>query len=229
MKTVLLVEDDNHLADGLTISLKSEGYQVAHLANGFDVINELERGMFDMVLLDIMLPGMDGLTICKNIRAKGHTLPILFITARDQSDQKIEGLLAGGDDYITKPFETDELLARMQGIFRRQAWLSAKDSGEDTFEFNGRKINFSSFEAEGPGGKFKLSRKECMIVKYMVERRGEVIKRDDLLDAVWGYDSYPSSRTVDNFIVRLRKIFEDNPREPVFFETIRGVGYRFAK
>ena len=133
------------------------------------------------------------------------------------------------DDYITKPFETDELLARMQGIFRRQAWLSAKDSGEDTFEFNGRKINFSSFEAEGPGGKFKLSRKECMIVKYMVERRGEVIKRDDLLDAVWGYDSYPSSRTVDNFIVRLRKIFEDNPREPVFFETIRGVGYRFAK
>ncbi len=229
MKTLLLVEDDNHLADGLSISLKSEGYQVVHVDNGLRVIEELERGMFDMILMDIMLPGVDGLTVCKRIRNKGFRLPILFITARDQADQITEGLLAGGDDYITKPFDTGELLARIQGIFRRQAWLSAKDISGETYEFNGRKINFATFEAEGPGGKFTLSRKECMIVKYMVERKGEVISRDDLLDAIWGYESYPSSRTVDNFIVRLRKIFEDDPQKPSLFETIRGVGYRFSE
>jgi len=228
MKTLLLVEDDNHLADGLTISLKSEGYQVVHVGNGLRVIEELERGMFDMILMDIMLPGIDGLTLCRKIRAEGNRLPILFMTARDQSDQITEGLLAGGDDYITKPFDTGVLLARIQGIFRRLSWLMAKDISDDAYRFIGRKINFATFEAEGPGGKFTLSRKECMIVKYMVERKGEVISRDDLLDAVWGYEVYPSSRTVDNFIVRLRKIFEDNPQKPKIFETIRGVGYRFS-
>lgn len=228
MKTLLVVEDDIHLADGLMTSLESEGYRVVHLADGADVLKELERGLFDMTLMDIMLPGMDGLTICKKIRAAGYTLPILFITARDQADQKIEGLLAGGDDYITKPFDTGELLARIQGIFRRQAWLSSGDVAGDTYEFSGRKINFSTFEAAGPEGAVKLGRKECMIMKYLVERRGEVVSRDDLLDAIWGYNVYPTNRTIDNFIVRLRKIFEDDPRNPVFFETIRGVGYRFT-
>jgi two-component system alkaline phosphatase synthesis response regulator PhoP len=228
LKTLLLVEDDNHLADGLSISLKSEGYQVVHVDNGLQVIEELGRGLFDMILLDIMLPGIDGLTVCKRIRNQGYRLPILFITARDQADEIIEGLLAGGDDYITKPFDTGELMARIQGIFRRQAWLSARDVSGESYEFKGRKINFATFEAEGPRGKFTLSRKECMIVKYMVERKGEVISRDDLLDAIWGYETYPSSRTVDNFIVRLRKIFEDNPQKPSLFETIRGVGYRFS-
>jgi two-component system alkaline phosphatase synthesis response regulator PhoP len=155
-------------------------------------------------------------------------VPVLFITARDQTDQKVEGLLAGGDDYITKPFDVDELMARIQGIFRRQAWLASGDKVLDSFEFNGRYINFKTFEAKGPGGEFVLTRKECMVMKYLIERTGEVVSRDQLLDAVWGYHTYPTNRTIDNFILKLRKIFEDDPKNNVYIETIRGVGYRFA-
>jgi len=229
MRTILLVEDDRHLADGLTLNLESEMYQVVHVADGTQAMAAFEKGMFDLVLLDIMLPGMDGLTICKKIRAEGHTLPVLFITARDQTDQKIEGLLAGGDDYITKPFNVTELLARIAGIFRRQAWLAAEDSMSGSYEFDGRTVDFKTFIAEGPGGKVPLTRKECMVVKYLVERAGEVVSRDQLLDAVWGYHAYPTNRTVDNFILKLRKIFEDDPKSPKYFETIRAVGYRFNK
>jgi DNA-binding response OmpR family regulator len=228
MKTILLVEDDSNLADGLVINLEAEGYQVVHVDHGNQVIPEFQRGNFDLVLMDIMLPGTDGLTLCKNIRTLGSTIPVLFITARDQTDQKVEGLLAGGDDYITKPFEVSELLARIQGIFRRQAWLAPGENMEDKFEFDKRYIDFRTYEAEGPGGKFVLTRKECMVMKYLVERTGMVVSRDQLLDAVWGYHTYPTNRTVDNFILKLRKIYEDDPKEPVYIETIRGVGYRFS-
>lgn len=229
MKTILLVEDDPNLADGLLMNLESEGYQVVHVDHGNQVMPEFERGNFDLVLMDIMLPGTDGLTLCKNIRSTGSTIPVLFITARDQTDQKVEGLLAGGDDYITKPFVVSELMARIQGIFRRQAWLSAGENLTDRFEFDKCMIDFKTFEAEGPGGKFELTRKECMVMKYLVERAGAVVSRDDLLDAVWGYHSYPTNRTIDNFILKLRKIFEIDPKEPKHIETIRGVGYRFTK
>lgn len=229
MKTILLVEDDANLADGLILNLEAEGYQVVHLDTGSQVVEEYQRGNFDLILLDIMLPVVDGLTLCKQIRASGSIVPILFITARDQSDEKIEGLLAGGDDYITKPFAVGELLARIQGIFRRQAWLSKRSSKVDEiFRFDNRQINLKSFEAKGPGGTVILSRKECMVLKYLIERVDEVVSRDQLLDAVWGYHIYPTTRTIDNFILRLRKIFEDDPRNPVYIQTIRGVGYRFS-
>jgi len=228
MKTILLVEDDPHLADGLMINLEAEGYQVVHVDNGSQVIAEFHRGNFDLVLMDIMLPGVDGLTLCKEIRASGSVIPVLFITARDQTDQKVEGLLAGGDDYITKPFEISELMARIQGIFRRQAWLATGDNILESYEFEGRYINFKTFEAKGPGGEFVLTRKECMVMKYLIERIGEVVSRDQLLDAVWGYHTYPTNRTIDNFILKLRKIFENDPKNAQFIETIRGVGYRFT-
>lgn len=229
MKTILLVEDDQHLADGLIMNLEAEGYQVVHVGDGNLAFDAFERGIFDLVLLDIMLPGVDGLTICKKIRAAGSTVPVLFVTARDQSDQKVEGLLAGGDDYITKPFNVQELLARIQGIFRRQAWLAAEEAVSDEYEFDGRRINFKTFVAEGPGGEHQLTRKECMVIKYLIERANEVVSRDQLLDAVWGYHIYPTNRTVDNFILKLRKIFEDDPKEPKYIETIRAVGYRFNR
>jgi len=227
MRTVLLVEDDINLADGLTMNLEAEGYQVVTVSDGGQVLDVFRDGMFDLILMDIMLPGVDGLTLCKRIRQEGHTLPILFITAKDSTDEKIEGLLAGGDDYITKPFEVSELLARVQGIFRRQAWLGSETGGTERYEFDGRWIDYQTFEAEGPGGKFALSRKECMVARYLIEREGQVVSRDQLLDAVWGYHIYPTTRTVDNFILKLRKIFENDPKSPVFFKTIRGVGYSF--
>lgn len=228
MKTILLVEDDLHLADGLSMNLEAEGYQVVHVTEGTQVLEEFNRGMFDLILLDIMLPGKDGLTICREIRDEGHTVPILFLTARDEKEMKVEGLLIGGDDYITKPFDVAELLARIQGVFRRQAWLVTEGTTTGRFEFGGHWVNFRTFEAEGPRGKFKLTRKECMVLKYLIDREGEVISRDQLLDAVWGYHIYPTNRTIDNFILKIRKIFEEDPAHPKHFETIRGIGYRFA-
>jgi two-component system alkaline phosphatase synthesis response regulator PhoP len=227
MKSILLVEDDQNLAHGLLISLEAEGYQVVHVDHGGQAFEIFINGTFDLVLLDIMLPGMDGLTLCKKLRAAGYRQPILFITARDQTEDKIEGLVAGGDDYITKPFEVAELMARIQGIFRRQAWLAAPEKGEDSYQWDGRSIDFKTFEADGPDGKVQLTHKECMVVKYLVERKGQVVSRDQLLDAVWGYHIYPTNRTIDNFILKLRKTFEDDPAKPVYFETVRGVGYRF--
>lgn len=228
MKTILLVEDDPNLADGLLMNLEAEGYQTVHVDHGNAALPEFDKGNFDLILLDIMLPGTDGLTICRNIRLTGSTVPILFITARDQTEEKIEGLVAGGDDYITKPFEVTELMARIQGIFRRQSWLASSTEVDDVYEFDGRKVDFKTFEASGPGGDFELTRKECMVLKYLIERAGEVVSRDQLLDAVWGYHIYPTTRTIDNFILKLRKIFEDDPKNPRYIETIRGVGYRFS-
>ncbi|MBD3257660.1 response regulator [candidate division GN15 bacterium] len=230
MKTILLVEDDKNLADGLLMNFEAEGYQAVHVDNGSDAVPVFNKGNFDLVLLDIMLPGTDGLTICRQLRSEGTTVPILFLTARDQSDEKIEGLVAGGDDYITKPFDLRELLARIQGIFRRQAWLAESDQQvSDEYQFDGRWINFKTYTAAGPGGEARLTRKECMVAKYLIERAGQVVSRDQLLDAVWGYHIYPTTRTIDNFILKLRKIFEDDPAGPVYFHTIRGVGYRFTK
>jgi len=228
MKTILLVEDDLNLADGLTLNLEAEGYQVVHLTDGSQVADVYADGNIDLLLLDIMLPGKDGLAVCRDLRAKGETVPILFLTAKDQTDDKIEGLVAGGDDYITKPFDLQELLIRIQGIFRRQAWLAGTgEEVSDEFSFDGRHINFKTFVAKGPGGEFNLTRRECMVAKYLCERPGQVVSRDQLLDAVWGYHTYPTNRTIDNFVLKLRKIFEDDQRNPVYFETIRGVGYRF--
>lgn len=229
MKRILLVEDDTNLADGLVIALEGEGYEVVHVADGKSALEEAPKGNYNLVLLDVMLPGLDGISICRQLRNDGFTLPILFISARDQSDERIEGLVAGGDDYITKPFEMQELKARIQGIFRRQAWLAKGDEKGDEFAFDGRKINFKTYTASGPGGEVELTRRECMVMKYLVEREGEVVSRDQLLDAVWGYHSYPTNRTIDNFILKLRKIFEENPKDPNYIETIRGVGYRFSR
>lgn len=228
-KTILLVEDDANLADGLIMTLEAEGYTLVHVDTGTAVFAEYERGSFDLILMDIMLPGIDGITLTKRLRDSGSTIPILFISAKDQADDRIEGLIAGGDDYITKPFEVVELKARIQGVFRRQAWLARGDDLGDAYTFDGRSINFKTYMAKGPGGETELSRKECMVMKYIIERIGEVVSRDQLLDGVWGYHTYPTNRTIDNFILKLRKLFEDDPKNPVYIETIRGVGYRFRK
>jgi two-component system alkaline phosphatase synthesis response regulator PhoP len=228
MKTILLVEDDRNLADGLLMNLQAEGYGTAHVDHGGKAVEAFEKGNFDLVLLDIMLPGMDGLTICRELRKRGYTTPILFLTARDQAEDKVEGLVAGGDDYIAKPFDLKELLARIQGIFRRQAWLAGgEQAASEEFRFDGRWINFRTYRASGPHGEAELTRRECMVAKYLMERVGQVVSRDQLLDAVWGYHIFPTSRTIDNFVLKLRKIFEVDPTVPVYFETIRGVGYRF--
>lgn len=225
---ILLVEDDQNLADGIVMMLEAAGFAVFHISDGDEVQEQIRGQDFGIILLDIMLPGTDGLTLCRALRAEGNTTPILFVTARGEVEERIEGLLSGGDDYITKPFDTRELVARIKGMLRREAWQNGSSADPYVYEFDGRVVNFSNYEVQGPNGAATLTRKECLVLKYLIERAGEVVRRDQILDAVWGYKEYPSTRTVDNFVLRFRKLFEDQPDNPAYFESIYGVGYRFT-
>ncbi len=228
-KKILLVEDDPYVAEALLLNLKADGYEVVNISRGTEVIEEFSNGNYDLVLMDIMLPGKDGITLCEEIRASGSTTPVLFISARSETEEKIEAILSGGDDFISKPFDMNELKARMHGIFRRMSWLSHDTNKLDELKFGNCYINFQAYFAEGPGGEHKLTQKECLVIKYLVEREGQVVSRDQLLDAVWGYNLFPTNRTIDNFILKLRKIFERDPKKPIHIETIRGIGYRFKQ
>lgn len=228
MKRILIVEDEENIADGLAMNLEAEGYEVGAAADGFAALDAYHKGLFDLIILDIMIPGKDGLTVCKQIRQEGGRLPILFLSARDRQTDRVEGFLSGGDDYLTKPFDLQELLLRVAAIFRRQVWYGTVERDESLYRFDVNWVDFKTYHASGPGGEVELSQKECMTMKYLVEHHDEVVSRDMILDAVWGYHVYPSSRTIDNFILRLRKIFEPDPANPRFIHTLRGAGYRFT-
>lgn len=227
-KKILVVEDEEHIADGLSLALEGAGYAVVIAPDGNSALDLWRSGQFDLILLDIMLPGKDGLEVCRTIRKEAGTVPVLFLTARNREDDRVAGLLAGGDDYLSKPFNLQELLLRVAAMFRRQVWYSTNNLKSDQYSFADYKVDFKSFEATGTQGPTELSQKECMILKFLAEHANEVVTRDMILDAVWGYNIYPSSRTVDNFIVRLRKIFEPDPSHPKFIHTMRGVGYKFT-
>jgi two-component system alkaline phosphatase synthesis response regulator PhoP len=176
-----------------------------------------------------MLPLRDGFAVCKDIRDAGGTLPILFLTAKNSPEDRIRGLEVGGDDYLGKPFHLRELLMRVQAMLRRQEWYGKAPSAGPSFRLAGTTVDFRTYEVKDADGRTEiLPQKEVMILKLLVERAGEVVSRDDILNQVWGYDVYPSSRTVDNFIVRLRRRFEPDAAEPRYFHTIRGVGYKFT-
>jgi len=225
---ILLVEDEKHIAEGIILNLESEGYELIWASDGFSAMEYYRNGHFDLIILDIMLPGIDGLEVCRRIRAGLGTEPILFLTARDSLDDKKSGLSIGGDDYITKPFDLEELILRIKAIFRRQAWLGSEGPSGDSYKFAAGSINFKAFEVEGHQGKTRLSNKECLLLKLFSEHPGEVLSRNTILDGVWGYNAYPSSRTVDNFILKFRKIFEPDPANPIYFHTEFGTGYRFT-
>lgn len=227
-KRILIVEDEEHIADGLRLNLEAEGYETVIAIDGPTGLSYWRDGNFDLILLDVMLPGRDGLEVSRIIRNEAGRIPILFLTARDSKDDRVAGLLAGGDDYLTKPFNLKELLLRVAAIFRRQTWYSSTELAEDRYQFGDYWVDFSSYTALGATGEAKLSQKECMIMKCLAEHADDVVNRDMILDAVWGYDVYPSNRTVDNFIVKLRKIFEPDPSAPKYIHTIRGVGYKFT-
>ncbi|MCK5125843.1 MAG: response regulator transcription factor [candidate division Zixibacteria bacterium] len=227
-KNILIVEDEEHIAEGLKINLEADGYTTDIAGDGLEALEKWRSGSFDLILLDIMLPEMDGLEVCKNIRDESGRIPILFLTARDAEDDRVAGLLAGGDDYITKPFSLKELMLRISAIFRRQSWYDENRLQVDRFEFDNYWVDFKTFTASGQNGPVELSQKECMIIKLLAEHSDEVVTRDMILDAVWGYDVYPSNRTVDNFIVRLRKIFEPDSSKPKYLHTVWGAGYKFT-
>ena len=227
-KRILVVEDDEHLAEGLRLNLELEGYEPV-LAESAEVAWTLwRRGGADLILLDVMLPGMDGFEFCRRVRREGDKVPILFLTARDQTDDRIRGLETGGDDYITKPFQLRELLARIKGIFRREDWWRSAETpreltiGDSVVDLEGR-------EARTPRGTFPLKEKEAQILRLLAEKDGEAVDRRTILDRVWGFEAYPTTRTVDNFILNLRKILEPDPSHPQHLLTVHGVGYRLVR
>lgn len=224
---ILLVEDEESIRDVVRMNLEIEGYEVVTSGNGRLALDLIAQQHFDLLLLDVMLPEMDGFTIAEQVRLTNLEVPILMLTAKDQPQDRITGLKKGADDYLTKPFNLEELLLRVSNLLRR----SQRVRGEamELFEFGGNVINFENFEATTfRGESITLTKKEAMLLKLLVERKNEVVSRHQILQAVWGYDVFPSTRTIDNFILAFRKYFEKDPKDPHFFHSMRGVGYKFV-
>jgi two-component system alkaline phosphatase synthesis response regulator PhoP len=227
---VLVVEDDANLAAGVMENLRVEGYEVSLAGDGEQALSWLAAHNCALVILDVMLPGADGLTVCRTLRERGNTTPVLFLTARGDPADRVRGLEAGGDDYLAKPFHLQEFLLRVRAILRRWDWYRSASATADTavLRFGGNEVDFRVFRARAWTGEAQeLTEKEAMILKVLAEHAGQIVSREDLLERVWGYDVFPSTRTVDNFILRLRKRFEKDPANPRHFLTVWGVGYRF--
>lgn len=225
---LLLVEDEVHLAEVIADNLEVEGYAVEVVGDGERALERVRAAEPALVLLDVMLPGIDGFTVCERLRAEGKQVPILFLTARNQSDDRVHGLEVGGDDYLGKPFDLRELILRVRAILKRAQWFGAPSSAGERLVLGGAVVDFKRFTVTLAGRETRLSSKETMILRYLSERAGEVVARAEILDKVWGYDAFPSERTIDNFIVRLRRMLEPDPAQPRYLHTIRGVGYRLT-
>jgi len=223
---VLIIEDEPNMVLGLKDSCEYEGYEVAVARDGKEGVEKAVTEKPDIILLDVMLPVMSGLDVCRTLRARGIETPILMLTARSQEIDKVVGLEVGADDYVTKPFSIKELLARIRAHLRR----AAKQVVEiESFTFGDVELNFKKFTAQKGGQVLDLSAREFEILRYLVRRRGEIVTRDQLLDEVWGYESSPITRTVDNHIARLRQKIEQDPSSPQHIMTVHRLGYRFVE
>jgi two-component system, OmpR family, alkaline phosphatase synthesis response regulator PhoP len=224
-KRILLVEDEPGLVLTLTDRLSSEGYQVELARDGDLGFERASNEVFDVILLDVMLPRKNGFDICRDLRQHGVNSPILMLTARGQVVDRVVGLKLGADDYLTKPFEMIELLARIEALLRRAPARQSPQS--DTYRFGPVKVNFRRAEVERDGKMIELSAKEFQLLRYFIEHREATLSRDELLDEVWGYDATPTTRTVDVHVAWLRQKLEPNPRHPQFILTVHGMGYKF--
>ena len=224
MAKVLIIEDEPNMVLGLKDSCEYEGYEVCVARDGKEGLEKASTEKPDIILLDVMLPVMSGIDVCRTLRARGIETPILMLTARSQEIDKVVGLEVGADDYVTKPFSIRELLARIRAHLRR----AAKQVVEiDTFTFADVELNFKKYAARKGGQVLDLSAREFAILQYLIRRRGEIVTRDQLLDEVWGYDSNPVTRTVDNHIAKLRQKIESVASDPQYIITVHRVGYKF--
>ncbi|MCW3072183.1 MAG: DNA-binding response regulator [Bacteroidetes bacterium] len=229
-KRILLVEDEENLLKIIRLNLELEGYAVTAAVTGIEALKEFRKGNFELVLLDVMLPEMSGFDVCEEIRKENKDVPVLFLTAKGSGEDRIQGLKLGADDYLTKPFNLEELLLRVQILLKRSSNSRVTTSSPDVFKFGANEINFITYEIRDVNGETtQISKKEIALLKLLTERKNEVISREEILDKVWGTDVYPSSRTIDNYILAFRKYFEKNQREPEHFHSIRGVGYKFTE
>jgi DNA-binding response OmpR family regulator len=221
---ILVVDDEPHMRSGLRDNLEFERYEVTCADNGANGLSLMLSEPFDLVLLDVMMPEMSGLDVCKKARAAGIETPIIFLTAKGEEIDKVVGLELGSDDYITKPFSVRELLARIKAVLRRKS--PVKDKTEGGVRVGKLGVNFATYTANDASGEVKMSHKEFDILKYLLENKNKVISRHDLLENVWGYEETPTTRTVDNFIVKLRHKVEEDPNAPRIILTVHGTGYK---
>ena len=226
-KKIIVVEDEAHLAKGLQFNLEREGYSVTLAENGQLAMDLLGEEDFDLMILDIMLPKLSGLEVARRIRSTDMRFPILMLSAKSTDEDRELGLAAGADDYLTKPFHLPELLLRVKGILRRWEWYKEPVHDEEVFQFGDMWINFASGKAKGCSGEFYLTAKEALLIKLLVKNKGSIVTREELLEKVWGYDPQTETRTVDNFVARLRKYFEKKPQSPKHIITHREKGYEF--
>jgi DNA-binding response OmpR family regulator len=225
MRKVLVVEDDQAMAIALRDGFEYEGYAVTVARDGDSGLRLASEKGVDLVILDVMLPKMSGLDVCKQLRSIGNGTPIIMLTARGQEIDKVLGLKCGADDYVTKPFSFLELMARVEAVLRR---ASKKDEQLDLYQFSDVTLNFKNFEATKGGKPLDLSSREFKLLKYFIEHRGEAVSRDQLLDSVWSYHGFPLTRTVDMHIAKLRQKIEDSPADPRYIITVHRVGYKFT-
>lgn len=234
MTRLLIVEDEKHLATGLKFNLEAEGYAVDVEETGEAARDRLVSGSnrFDLLLLDVMLPGIDGFEVVQALRDAGNFMPVMMLTARGHTDDVLRGFELGADDYLTKPFDLSILVARIQGLLRRKAWLETK--GDEThlvgeeYRFGACRVDFGRQVLERDGTKQPLTVMEATLLRYLIEHEGQSVSRRVLLEEVWGVRKDTDTRTVDNFIARLRRVIEDHPSHPQHLQTVRGVGYRFV-
>ena len=228
---ILIVEDEHHIADGLRFNLEAEGFEAEIAASGEAALETLRGNRFDAVVLDIMLPGIDGFAVARSMRSASDYTPILMLTARGRPEDVLKGFEAGTDDYLPKPFDLDIFVARLKGLLRRQQWtnsLTTTSTPADTYVVNGKTIDFENLELNSEDGVVHLTLMEMKLLRYLIENDGRTVSRKTILEDVWNLQEDTDTRAIDNFIVRLRKLLEDEPNNPKIVRTVRGVGYRFT-
>ena len=227
-KRILLVEDEEHLHEAIKMNLEMENYIVNSVYNGKNAVSKFKEGRYDLVILDVMLPGINGFDICESIRLEDKQTPILFLTSKNTSQDRVNGLKAGGDDYLGKPFNLEELLLRSENLIKRSLSSSNEDLS-DKFVLGDCTINFKSYEVISSSGEIsRLTQRQLMLLRLLIEKQNQVVSRQEILEKIWGYDVYPSTRTIDNVILSFRKIFEKESSPHIYFKSVRGVGYKLT-
>lgn len=224
---ILVVEDEETLAVGLEFNLSEEGYEVMVARDGKEALKLFDKHRFDLVILDIMLPIYDGFEVAKKMREKSLQIPIMILTALSAADDRIQGLEIGADDYITKPFHLKELLLRVKRMLRRKKWYRTVIAEHPYYQFGDNKINFEDLTCQSGEHRFQLTQLEALVLRYLIDHKGKIVSRQELLKQVWEMNNAIETRTVDNFIARLRKYFEPDPTNPIYIKSVRGAGYVF--
>lgn len=227
---ILIVEDEKNIADGLQFNLEAEGFDVRIAATGENGLAAARGSQFDAIVLDVMLPGIDGFEVARSLRAEKNFTPILMLTARGRPEDVLQGFEAGTDDYLPKPFELEIFIARLKGLLRRNEWSRSLDgkTASDRIEINGRSVDFTNLELYAEDGVYRLTLMEAKLLRYLVEHAGTAVSRKTILEKVWDLQEDTDTRAIDNFIVRLRKYLEDEPNNPKIVVTVRGIGYKFV-